>query len=413
MTDRFRVLLVDDGELDDVRDCLLAIGAEFAHLRGGAVPAKLEPPRDLFITSTRHATLARAWPKQDDSGRPVRIAVVSEDSGTLRATLRQMGFTFLVRRPVHPIALRLLLLHALYHGQERRSKPRVPLGYRVSLKIGMRRRDALLVDLGEESCRVLTQEAIPESSKVSVQVPSELCGDDAFTLPGRVVRCQPDRSSPADGNFAVAIHFSQLGDSALSLLDEALAAHQLGAASARDRRDAQAAAPAATAATADETSPRVVRRVPARDRETPPERRHGARANAVSAKTQGGIERRRQRRGRYANRVVATAADGSLHRVLIGRDLSAGGMRVDQQKDLTVGSQLRIALYDSSRETPVVVVATVTRDDGKKGLALTFENLAPGAAEHLEQLVASLPPVERLQDGETGALGTIVSEILG
>jgi hypothetical protein len=126
-----------------------------------------------------------------------------------------------------------------------------------------------------------------------------------------------------------------------------------------------------------------------------------------------GSERRRQHRGRYPNRVVAAADDGSLHRVLIGRDLSAGGMRVDRQKDLTVGSKLRIALYDSTRETPVVVVATVTRDDGKNGLALTFENLAPDAAAHLEQLVASLPPVECLQDGETGALGTVVSEILG
>ena len=110
------MLLVDDGELEDVRDCLLDLGTEFAHLRGGAVPAKLDAPRDLFITTTRHATLARPWPKPDAGGRPVRIAVVSEDSGTLRATLRQMGFTFLVRRPVHPIALRLLLLHALYHG---------------------------------------------------------------------------------------------------------------------------------------------------------------------------------------------------------------------------------------------------------------------------------------------------------
>ena len=88
-------------------------------------------------------------------------------------------------------------------------------------------------------------------------------------------------------------------------------------------------------------------------------------------------------------------------------------MRVDPQRDLAVGSKLRIALYDTTRETPVVVVATVTRDDGKNGLALTFENLAPGAAEHLEQIVASLPPVERLQDGEAGALGTVLSEILG
>ncbi len=410
MSDRFRVLIVDDGELDDVRDCLLAIGAEFAHLRGGAVPAKLEPPSDLFIASTRHATLARAWPKPDANGRPVRIAVVSEDSGTLRATLRQMGFTFLVRRPVHPIAMRLLLLHALYQGQERRSKPRVPLGHRVTVKIGMRRRDALLVDLGEQSCRLLTQEAIPDSSKVSVQMPTELCGDDAFTLPGHVVRCQPDRSSPGDGNFAVVIQFSQLGDSALSLLHEALGAHQLGAPQARDRDDAQAALPSALA---DEKSPPVVRRIPVRQRETPPERRLGARVGAPPAKTRGGVERRRQRRGQYANRVVAAADDGSVHRVLIGRDLSPGGMRIDHRKDLAVGAKLRIALYDTSREAPVVVVATVARDDGKGGMALTFEGLTPGAAKHLEQLVASLPPVERLQDGETGALGTVVSEILG
>src|SRR4030095_15939361 len=98
MADRFRVLLVDDGELEDVRDCLLDLGAEFAHLRGGAVPAKLEAPRELFITNTRHATLARPWQKPDAAGKPVRIAVVSEDSGTLRATLRHMGFTFLGRR---------------------------------------------------------------------------------------------------------------------------------------------------------------------------------------------------------------------------------------------------------------------------------------------------------------------------
>jgi hypothetical protein len=410
MADRFRVLLVDDGELEDVRDCLLDLGAEFAHLRGGAVPAKLEAPRDLFITSTRHATLARAWPKPDANGKPVRIAVVSEDSGTLRATLRQMGFTFLVRRPVHPIALRLLLLHALYHGEERRAKPRIPLGYRVSLKLGMRRRDALLVDLSEGSCRVLTEEAIPEASKVSVQVPSELCGDDGFTLPGRVVRCQRDRSSPEDGGYAVAIQFSSLGDSALSLLDEALAAHQLGAASARDHGEVELPL---RGVKGDEQSPRLVRHVPPRDADSPRARRNGAPPEPTAPATPGGIERRKKQRAQYSNRVVAAATDGSLHRVLIGRDLSAGGMRVDRQKDLAVGSTLRIALYDPTRETPVVVMATVLRDDGERGLALRFDDLAPEIADHLEQIVAGLPPVERLQDGELGSMGTVVSEILG
>jgi hypothetical protein len=102
-----------------------------------------------------------------------------------------------------------------------------------------------------------------------------------------------------------------------------------------------------------------------------------------------------------------------VHRVLIGRDLSAGGMRVDRQKDLDVGSRLRIALYDPAREAPVVVMATVLRDDGEHGLALRFDDLAPEIAQHLEQLVAALPPVERLQDGELGSMGTVLSEILG
>ena len=243
-----------------------------------------------------------------------------------------------------------------------------------------------------------------------MQVPSELCGDDAFTLPGRVVRCQRDHSSPADGSYAVAIQFSQLGESALSLLDEALAAHQLGAASARDRSEAPLAP---RSATGDESSPRVVRRVPAREREVPRDRPSSSRVDPPGAETPSAGERRRKRRGRYANRVVAAAADGSLHRVLIGRDLSPGGMRVDAQKDLAVGASLRIAIYDTARETPMVVMAKVARDDGKQGLALIFENLAPGVAEELEQLVAALPPVECLQDGETGALGTVVSEILG
>jgi len=145
---RFPVLLVDDGELDDIREFLDDFGIEFAHLRGGAVPGRLDPPRDLFITTMRRAKLARAWPYASDGTlRPVRIAIVEEDSPTARAVLRRLGFVYLVRRPIHPTALRLLILRALYRGDERRSEARVPVGFDISLRSGMRRRDALLVDL--------------------------------------------------------------------------------------------------------------------------------------------------------------------------------------------------------------------------------------------------------------------------
>lgn len=417
MGQQFRVLLVDDGELDDVRDALLGLGVEFAHLRGGAVPARLEPPRDLFVASGRRAALARPWPGPGPDGRPTRIAVVGEDSGTLRSALRAMGFSYLVRRPVHPVVLRLLLQHAIYRGEERRHKPRVPLGYDVVVKSGLRRRNALLVDVSEDGCRLLLHDPLPEGAKISLQVPNALCGDEGVSLSGRVLRCGADRSSPADGGHAAAIRFGQLGERARALLERALAAHRIGGTAGSSAAGSHA--PAAPL-DSDEPASRLVRRIaPASSagRETAsPSRRAGAAPGAGpegrrqrAARTR---ERRRGRRGRYVRRVVAAAAEGAVHRVLIGRDLSERGMRVDPHPDLVVGASLRLALYDPAREAPIVVEASVVRDDGERGVAIVFSRLGEQTSRRLEQLVATLPPVECLLDGETGALGTVVSEIL-
>lgn len=101
-----------------------------------------------------------------------------------------------------------------------------------------------------------------------------------------------------------------------------------------------------------------------------------------------------------------------MHRMLLGRDLAVGGMRVDAHPDLKVGARLRLALYDPAREAPLVVDAVVARDDGARGVGLQFLAVAPDVASRLEQLVATLPPVEQLRDGEAGALGTVVGEIV-
>jgi hypothetical protein len=299
-------------------------------------------------------------------------------------------------------------MHALYRGEERRGAPRVPLGYPVAVKIGMRRRDALLVDLAESGCRFLVNEPVSEGMKVTVQVPSELCGSDGFALPGTVVRCARDRSSPNDGGFAVAIQFTKLADAARSLLEEALAAHRLGGDATEDQPLDET--PLVTPADiGDEAAPRLVRRVAPQPLPQEPKRHR----TAADARPKSPSERRRHTRGRFAERVVAAATDGSIHRVLIGRDLSTGGMRVDRQPELVVGARLRLALYDAAQEKPMVVTASVVRDDGAAGVALRFDEIAPESAARLERLVAGLPPVERLADGESGALGTVVGEILG
>src|SRR5262249_61657001 len=129
-------------------------------------------------------------------------------------------------------------------------------------------------------------------------------------------------------------------------------------------------------------------RAPAAATGPPAERRRPPPA----APRQAPRDRRRFPRVHYERRVIA-AAEAAMHRMLIGHDLSVGGMRVERNPELQVGQRLRIALYDAARETPVVVEAVVARDDGPHGLALHVEQIDDDIATRLENLVATLSPV--------------------
>jgi hypothetical protein len=108
---------------------------------------------------------------------------------------------------------------------------------------------------------------------------------------------------------------------------------------------------------------------------------------------------------------VVTLHD-EARRVLLGRDISPDGMRVGAQPDLAPGSMLQLAIYAAAGEPPIAVRARVVRNDGPAGVALRFEDLAQDAVRRIEQLVARLPSVEPLQEGECAALGSVVSRVL-
>jgi hypothetical protein len=489
MPERFPVVLVDDGELDDVRDLLGGLGVEFAHLRGGAVPKRIEAPRDLFLSTMRRASLARPWPHSADGLlRPVRIAIVEEDSPTARSALRKLGFAYLVRRPVHPVALRLLVLRALYQGDERRGDARVPVGVDVTLRTGLRRRDALLADLSRGGCRLVTDRALPAGAKITLHLPRELLGESDLSLAGQILRCERDARALADGGFQIAVRFQGLKGAERQRLERFLARRDVRLGPAVEPRVEPLRKPApdveatpgddtrltasqtngapATAAEAEAPAPDAApdsaaqavvwhpRRRPAAPEEparneavrpepppepprapaspapgerpprlVPPPPRPTAPGNAPARLGAALISRSGERRGRpperrrhdrrsYERRVLAEAAS-AMHRMLLGRDISAGGMRVDRHPDLRVGARLRLALYDAAREAPLVIDAVVTRDDGAAGFGLQFLAVQPELATRLEQLVATLPPIEPLADGERGALGSVVSEIVG
>ena len=123
-----------------------------------------------------------------------------------------------------------------------------------------------------------------------------------------------------------------------------------------------------------------------------------------------GSERRRSRRGSYEKKVPAFGTRAL--RVLVARDLSQGGMRVERFSGLEVGDRLHLAIYGAADHEPFLVWATVHRDDGANGLALVFDEVHAQLAEQLEKVVADLPAVESLHDDEARAMGTVVTEIL-
>ena len=155
------MLLLDDGELDDVQECLEEMGVAFGRVRGGAIVSKTPPPSRLLISTPRRIDAVSLPPEGSEAAKKlVRIVVVSEDSTTLREQMRRIGFDYLVRRPVHPEALRLLLLRCLYAGEERRGEERVPMGIEVSFRTGLLPRRATMVDLSSRGCRLLSSYAL-------------------------------------------------------------------------------------------------------------------------------------------------------------------------------------------------------------------------------------------------------------
>jgi len=99
-------------------------------------------------------------------------------------------------------------------------------------------------------------------------------------------------------------------------------------------------------------------------------------------------------------------------RVLVGRDLGMGGMRIEYHPDLEVGDRLNLAIYGAAGEEPFLVWGTIARIEGTDGMALVFDSVHSVIAEKLEKLVATLPAVESLHDDETAAMGTVLTEIL-
>jgi hypothetical protein len=409
------ILVVDDGELDEVAAVLEAEGLAYERMRGGRIPAEIPPPRDLLIVTPRHAErVRRGSPSEASPGRPLRIIAVQEDSPPMRRRLRQAGLHLLVRLPADAEIWRLLIARALYQGSERRNDQRVAVGSRVAIDRDTRLPEdettTILVDLSNRGCRLQTRENLSAGDAIAFTLPADhdAIGDGGpFTLRGCVRRIATQAGSEA--RMLAVVFDPDMSDKNRTQLTALI--------------NRWASGPASLA----ETPGTIVPAIPAcqlpslpdltLDDETDPPVPAPARAeirvqlaDATEVSEVPGSERRSQTRGRYVSSILADGHDGPV--VLIGQDLSAKGMRIERIGGLELGDRFRVALHGPNPAEPFIVHAEITRDDGEDGFALVFEGIDPAKARELEKLVACLPDVESIDPGEIVGLGAILSEIL-
>jgi hypothetical protein len=410
------VLLLDDGELNDVQVLLEEVGVPFARVRGGAIVNGTPPPSDLLISTPRRIDAVRQL-GSEGAQRPVRLVVVEEDSNTLRDQLRRSGFDYLVRRPVHPEALRLLVLRCLYRGEERRREPRVAVGFEVSYRSGLLTRRAVLADLSIRGCRLVGSHSLDAGKRIRVNVPEALETGDPVSISGRVLRVDRPKEPDRSHLYSAAILFDDVSSDAREALELMIEDLAFGPATLRRvasmARGAEAPAPPppkppARRAAARAADPAADAGAHARDAAIDVELRVAHKPAA--APDRDGDDRRGQRRVSYVHTVPAFGKRAL--RVLVGRDLSVGGMRIEPLPGLRKGDRLHLAIYGEAGEAPFLVWGTVTRDDGAAGMAISFDPLDRAIGERLERLVGSLPAVESLHDTEAEAMGTVMTEIL-
>jgi hypothetical protein len=358
------VLIADDGDLEEVREALDGLGIPWLE----ASARRGEPPEavSLLVTNTRHA-LARGVAPPTSS---LHLVLYDARSRGLRRVLERSGCDLALERPLASHTLALVAAQALYAGPERRRGPRVVMSAPVELRAAGASEPATLVELSLRGCGLLALRDPGVGREICVLFPPELTQGAALEASGPALSVVPAGAGAPERRIAMA--FRLMNGPSRRVIAGIM--ERLGAgAELRPRMARPALAPA---------------ELPRR----PGERREGARRP-------------------FEQRVLA-AGVGMSH-LLIGCDLSTGGMRVRPDTDLALGDELRLAIHSRPGLPAIMVKAVVTRDDGAEGVLLRFHDVPPSIAARLEQIVDGLPSAAaRATSSARSAPGVVVSEIL-
>ncbi len=219
---------------------------------------------------------------------------------------------------------------------ERRLALRVPVSLTVTVSDGLRRRAGELLDLSLTGARLRFVEPVTADRRPWLWVPSGLGGRLPHPVLAEVAWTESVEGAPT-GHCHVGLRFRGYPLGGQQRLVRALGALL---SRANDR---------------------------ARARELPalPERRESSRIA-------------------YDRRVIARGAGTPL--VLLGRDLSSGGLSVETRRALAIGDRLQLALH-AGGDVPLVVQAEVLRAVDDAVWALAFRDVGVAQQSRIDAIV--------------------------
>jgi len=359
------ILIIDDGDLRDVRELLTELELEWIEARSFEAP-ELPGKGSLLVTNSRHALSA-------DASKPeveIHVVVYDEMSRTLRKVLERSGCDLIMERPLGPEAFELVVAQALYAGPERRRGSRVVVSAPVELCAESRAHEATLMQLSLRGCGLLTDQEIPIGREVQVRFPAELTRGEPLEASGPVLSARVADNDPRQRSVAIA--FRLMSGPSRRVIASIMERHGSGS-------------------------------------ELRPRRARGERRRPAASTPTSSSNRRSGLRKRFHRRVLA-AAPGMSH-VLFACDISAGGMRVRPDANLALGDELKLAIHSRPGQPAVMVNAVVTRDDGEEGVLLRFRDLPDSIAARLESVMEGLPML-RLGEASAARPGVVISEVL-
>jgi len=317
-------LVLDDGELGDVRDTLAAIGVRWSDAVGDS---GREVPL-LVTTAARAKALVEVGPAPRHH---LHLVVTDPQDGPLVG----VPCDFAVQRPVAATVLRLLAERAGYEGPERRRTLRVAIGAAVEVAVGDANREAILAQVSASGCGLVSSAALETGARIAIRLPHDLTSPRQLTLRGRVLGAR--RTTTADGEtWDVSIGFDPL------TLPDRVTLRALMAGQPVDFRPRGDAGP-------DEAGPTG----------RPPRRRR-----------------------------LGSAASGS--RVVIARELSARGLRVERDPLLREGDAVTVTLHGGGDALPVSLPASVRVGGGGTHWFLAFTGVTPETEAALAKLRESV-----------------------